>query len=98
MTISEIKSALAPVTIWMAEKAIMGGVEAEHEAQNFSIEIAAEVLYSLFYSCPAETEMAISKVAENKDGMFDTPESYFDDFINALEKVQNHSVIIRTIQ
>jgi hypothetical protein len=34
MTISEIKAVLSPVTVWMAQEAVMEGVKAHHKAQK----------------------------------------------------------------
>lgn len=67
-------------------------------AYNEGIQIASEVLWKLFASCSAECQQAIAEVAKVKDGFSGNNESYFDDFINALEKVQCHSVWLRVAE
>jgi hypothetical protein len=118
MTPLEIKSALPPIAIWMAQSAVIEGVKSHHKYQeqchvedkkkekgetynyllahayNEGVGVSAEILWKMFSSCVAECKKAISEVSKHRDG-YGYQETYFDDFVNALEKVQGHSAHIR---
>ena len=61
------------------------------------INAAAEILWKLFKSTGAECQQAIEKVAQKRDG-FGATEECLDDFMTELERVQGHSIIIRTTE
>lgn len=67
-------------------------------AYNEGMKISAEILWKLFASCSADCQRAIAEVAKKRDGYCGCPENYFDDFVNALERVQGHSVHIRVTE
>jgi len=67
-------------------------------AYNEGMKISAEILWKLFASCSADCQRAIAEVAKKRDGYCGYPENYFDDFVNALERVQGHSVYIRVTE
>lgn len=64
-------------------------------AYKDGVNIAAEVLWKLFESYSIQCQQAIAVVAKDRDGYYGLHESYFDDFVNALEQVQGHPVLIR---
>lgn len=62
------------------------------------VNVSSEVLWKLFASCSMECTKAIKEVAKSRDGYCGYGESYFDDFVNALEKVQGRTVSIRIVE
>ncbi len=64
-------------------------------AYNDGVDIAAEVLWKLFYSCGADCQAAIKEVAKRRDGYCGIPDRYFDDFVLALEERLHGPVRIR---
>ncbi len=64
-------------------------------AYNDGMNVAAEVLWKLFHSMSIECQRALEEVAKVRDGYCGNHESYLDDFIIALEKVQRAPVRIR---
>ena len=66
-----------------------------HECYE-GVRVAAEVLWKLFYSISADCQKAIEEVAKTMDGYLTyLRKSYFDEFVEALEKVSGEPVRIR---
>jgi hypothetical protein len=100
--VSDIKEQLPSMVIWMAKTAVMTGVSSFHSYEKEKhglyyegVRVSAGILWKLFQSMSIECQKAIEIVAKDRDGYSGTAESYFDDFIIALSKVQNGSVKIR---
>lgn len=91
MTANEIRKEVSPMTIWMADSAIRGAcISARKDAiihpyNREGVEVAAEVLFSMFGTCSASIKSALLVVAKAYDGFRGGNRLYFDAFVEALE-------------
>lgn len=72
MTANEIRKGVSPITIWMANAAIMEACISAHEDEvnnpnpynRKGVAVAAEVLFSMFHTCSASIKIALLVVAK----------------------------------
>ena len=93
MTANEIRKEVSPMTIWMANAAIMEACRSarKDEVNNPNpynregVSVAAEVLFSMFGTCSASIKIALLAVAKSYDGFRGGHHLYLDAFIEALK-------------
>ena len=103
MTANEIRKEVSPMTIWMANSAIMEACRSARtdEVNNPNpynregVAVAAEVLFSMFGTCNASIKPALLVVAKSYDGFRGGRHLYFDAFVEALK---NHDGIVKLRQ
>ena len=93
MTANEIRKEVSPMTIWMANSAIMEACRSarKDEVSNPNpynregVGVSAEVLFSMFHTCSASIKIALVTVAKSYDGFRGGHHLYFDAFVEALK-------------
>lgn len=93
MTANEIRKEVSPMTIWMANAAIMEACRSAHKEEvsnpnpynKEGVSVAAEVLFSMFGTCSASIKIALLAVAKLYDGFRGGHHLYFDAFIESLK-------------
>lgn len=98
MTSKEIRGAVSPIVIWMADatirearKAIAGKTgwkDVKRNPYNLpEVEMAGQVLFRMFHTYPAAIRNALLAMPEKMDGVLSFPDcNYFDEFITALNQ------------
>lgn len=103
MTANEIRKEVSPMTIWMANAAIMEAcisarkdeVSNPNPYNREGVSVAAEVLFSMFGTCSASIKIALLAVAKSYDGFRGGHHLYLDAFVVALK---SHDGIVKLRQ
>ena len=101
MTANEIRKEVSPMTIWMANTAVMEACRSTrkdviiHPYNREGLEVAAEVLFSMFDTYGASIKTALLIVAKSCDGFRGGHHLYFDVFVEALK---SHDGIVKLRQ